>query len=207
MVSYRELPSHQFVSPAWERYFPAQTHHEGSLLLGCLEAAVAKLGGGVDEFQLHGLQSFSACVDQKGLGRQEERVTAEAQRRGSSEPQNGGDFSRQQVQTLAGFFPGNQHRAEIKMLGLGRGSSSLLSPGSSAGVSGPHFLSSGVCGSSEVKGDPHFCCLDLLEKSQDINVISAHDLGAGVHSRGQLQIYGAIFHAPHLNLVLRMYFN
>lgn len=70
-----------------------------------------------------------------------------------------------------------------------------------------HFLSSGVCGSSEVKGDPHFCCLDLLEKSQDINVISAHDLGAGVHSRGQLQIYGAISHAPHLNVVLRMYFN
>lgn len=116
--------------------------------MGCLEAAVAKLGGGVDEFQLHGLQSFSACVDQKGLGRQEERVTAEAQRRGSPEPQNGGGVSRQQIQTLAGFFPGNQHRAEVKMLVLDLGGSSLLSPGSSAGQAGlwaRHIFSAQGC--------------------------------------------------------------
>uniref|UniRef100_A0A2D4N756 Uncharacterized protein n=1 Tax=Micrurus spixii TaxID=129469 RepID=A0A2D4N756_9SAUR len=68
-----------------------------------------------------------------------------------------------------------------------------------------HFLSSGLCGGNEGKGDPHFCCLDFHEESQDTSVISAHDLGAVVHRRRAATTYGANAHAPHQNLVLGMY--
>lgn len=43
-------------------------HHEGPLLLGCLEAAMAKLGGGVNELELDVLQGLAAVVHQEGLG-------------------------------------------------------------------------------------------------------------------------------------------
>lgn len=43
-------------------------HHEGPLLLGCLKAAVAKLGGGVNELELDVLQGLAAVVHQEGLG-------------------------------------------------------------------------------------------------------------------------------------------
>lgn len=37
-------------------------HHEGSLLLRCLEASMAKLGSGVDELEFDILQSSAAVV-------------------------------------------------------------------------------------------------------------------------------------------------
>lgn len=43
------------------------THHECTFLLSCLEAAVAKLGSGINEFEFNGFMSSSACVHQKGL--------------------------------------------------------------------------------------------------------------------------------------------
>lgn len=43
-------------------------HHEGPLLLGCLEAAVAKLGGGVNELEVDVLQGLAGVVHQEGLG-------------------------------------------------------------------------------------------------------------------------------------------
>ena len=42
-------------------------HHEDPLLLGCLEAAMAKLGGGVNELELDVLQGPAAVVHQEGL--------------------------------------------------------------------------------------------------------------------------------------------
>lgn len=43
------------------------THHERSLLLRRLEAAMAELGSGIDELQLNGFQLPAFCVNQKGL--------------------------------------------------------------------------------------------------------------------------------------------
>lgn len=132
-------PLPEFACPAWEGYFRAQTHHEGPLLVGSLEATVAKLGGGVDEFQLHGLQSFSACVDQKGLGRQEEMVTAEIQRRGRARELGRGEGG--------GLLQATGPNAVVKMLGLDWGdpdtgsSSALEAQCGSLGQT--HFLSSG----------------------------------------------------------------
>lgn len=45
----------------------SEAYHEGALLLGRLEAAMAKLRGCVDEFQLNRLQGPPACVHQKRL--------------------------------------------------------------------------------------------------------------------------------------------
>lgn len=55
-------------STAWELE-PAQnvTHHESPLLLSCLEAAMAKLGSSINEFEFNGFLSPAACVHQKGL--------------------------------------------------------------------------------------------------------------------------------------------
>lgn len=48
---------------------PAQsiTHHESPLLLSCLEAAMAKLGGSINEFEFNGFLRPAACMHQKGL--------------------------------------------------------------------------------------------------------------------------------------------
>lgn len=43
------------------------THHECTLLLSCLKAAVAKLGSGINEFEFNGFVSSAARMHQKGL--------------------------------------------------------------------------------------------------------------------------------------------
>lgn len=43
------------------------THHESPLLLSCLEAAMAKLGSSINEFEFNGFLSPAACMHQKGL--------------------------------------------------------------------------------------------------------------------------------------------
>lgn len=45
------------------------THHESSLLLSCLEAAVAEFGSGINEFELDGFVGPAARVHQEGLGK------------------------------------------------------------------------------------------------------------------------------------------
>lgn len=42
-------------------------HHEDPLLLGCLETAMAELGGGVNELEFNILQGPAAVVHQEGL--------------------------------------------------------------------------------------------------------------------------------------------
>lgn len=45
----------------------SRTHHKSPLLLGGLEASVAKFGGGVDEFELDGPSGLARCVLQQRL--------------------------------------------------------------------------------------------------------------------------------------------
>lgn len=45
----------------------SHTHHECPLLLGSLEAAVTKLGSGVDEFELDGLLGLARRVHEQRL--------------------------------------------------------------------------------------------------------------------------------------------
>lgn len=46
----------------------SQAHHECPLLLGSLEAAMAELGCGVDEFELDGLLGLARRVHEHRLG-------------------------------------------------------------------------------------------------------------------------------------------
>lgn len=45
----------------------SHAHHKCPLLLGSLEAAVTKFGGGVDELELDGLLGLAGCVDEQRL--------------------------------------------------------------------------------------------------------------------------------------------
>lgn len=46
----------------------SHTHHKCPLLLGSLEAAMAKFGSGVNEFELDGLLGLARCVHDQRLG-------------------------------------------------------------------------------------------------------------------------------------------
>lgn len=59
----------QLLWPPEELKAARGTHHESSLLLSCLEAAVAKFGSGVNEFELDGFVGPAARVHQEGLGK------------------------------------------------------------------------------------------------------------------------------------------
>lgn len=52
---------------AGPRSWSSVTHHESPFLLSCLEAPVAKLGSGINEFEFNGFLRAAACVHQKGL--------------------------------------------------------------------------------------------------------------------------------------------